>query len=396
LAYGPEFDPYSALYQEDPYPILRAARQAARIFWSDVLEAFVVTRYDDVRSVIMDDQSFLTWPPNAPPRLRTPSITLMDGEAHHALRLATMPNFTRRLLEETIPPVLGAAVDGLVASFIARGSVELVQEFANPIPAKIIGHLTGVAETETPGLPAEVERMLEADASPHISRLQSGVEETRAFFGTVSQSLIERERSCPSGTLISKLLSTDVAGRPMTEAEVASFVVTLIVAGIETTQRLIANLAFVLADNMELQAQLRADETLIAQAIEETLRLYPPNQFRMRYAAHDQELLGQTLKAGDKVFAMIASANHDDDVYENPEQFVLARFKGARERGHLAFGMGPHLCMGSALARMETETAIRTLLRRLKRFSVADGADVAFHGFRNRSPVSLPLQFEAA
>jgi hypothetical protein len=396
LAHGPDFDPYSDLYQQDPYPLFRAARRTAPIFWSDVLQAYVVTRYDDVRSVIMDDESFLTWPPNARPPRPSPPITLMDGQAHRALRLATMPNFTRRALEEVIPPLVGAAADGLAASFILRGRVELVQEFANPIPAKIIGRMIGVAETEKPGLPAEVERLLEADASPHLSHLRPGVGQTRAFFATVSQSLIERERARPSGTLISRLLGADVAGRPMTEAEVATFAVTLIIAGIETTQRLIANLAFVLADDDELQAQLRADETLIPLAIEETLRLHPPNQFRMRYGARDQALLGHPLKAGDKVFAMIASANHDDDVYENPEQFVLTRFKGAREKGHLAFGVGPHLCMGSALARMETEIAIRTLLRRMKRFSIADGASIAFHGFRNRSPVSLPLEFEAA
>jgi cytochrome P450 len=393
---GPiDFDPYGECYRENPYPILAAARRAAPIFWSDVLEAFVVTRYEDVRTVVMNDEAFLTWPTNKPARV-PPAITLMDGAAHRAFRVAAMPHFTRRVLEETIPPVLDAVLNGLVNSFIGRGSVELVHEFANAIPAKIIGHLTGVTETETPGLPEAVGRLLESDASPHIGCLLPGVSETRTFFGNVARSTIEREKACPSGTLISKLLAGDRAGRKLSEEEVAGFLITLMIAGIETTQRLIANVAFVLAGDGALQSKLRDNEALIAQAVEETLRLYPPNQFRMRYAANDFEFLGHALKTGNKVFAMIASANHDDAVYRDPEQFVLGRFEGAREPVHLGFGLGPHLCLGSTLARMETEAAIRIMLRRTTRFSVAENAVVAFRGFRNRSPESLPLEFEVA
>ncbi|MFN3592284.1 MAG: cytochrome P450 [Thermaurantiacus sp.] len=385
-------DPYAATYQQNPYPLLRDLFDAAPIAWSAVLDAWLVGRYADVRDVILRDSDFRTWSPLEPEPEVLP-ITLMDGRPHRALRMTLAPHFTRGALRRTIQPLLEPLVSELADEAFAAPEVDLVAAYANRIPARVIRLMTGVPEAERPELAGMMERMLEADAAPHIEALQPGVAEAREMLTEAAIALILREREAPAGNLVSALLASRVDGRPMTEAEVASFAILLVVAGIETTQRLVANMAFILAQDHELQQSLRADRRLLAAFVEEALRIHPPNQFRMRFAAGDMEHLGVQLKRGDKIFAMIAAANRDARVYAEPDAFDLGR--GAREEPHhLAFGIGVHHCLGATLARIEGEIALAALLDRTDWFRPADTTPVTFRGFRNRSPTALRLRLE--
>jgi cytochrome P450 len=191
--------------------------------------------------------------------------------------------------------------------------------------------------------------------------------------------------------MISDLFDGEVDGQKLSDEDVAQFSMALLVAGIETTQRLIANLVYALCRFPEQMAALRHDPALLPAAIEEALRYFPPNQFRMRVAVADTELGGVAIPGGSVLYALTGSANRDPRAFERPDDFDITRQPG--ECKHVSFGHGPHHCIGAHLARLETFHAVSSLLDNTRDLRLDAARVPKLSGFRNRSPESLWLQF---
>jgi cytochrome P450 len=240
-----------------------------------------------------------------------------------------------------------------------------------------------------------VDTMLEYAADPANPEFaQSGPAATARLRGFL-RAAIAREREHPTSGLMRHVLDGRVYGRPVDEDDILSFSQIFCVAAIETTVRLIANLVFALTERPERLQAVIDDRGLVMPAIEETLRLLPPNQFRIRYAATDVPLHGTVIPQGSKVYALIGGGNRDPRVWPHPGEFVLDRFLQPRNLPpHLSFGWGPHMCLGAHLARTETRHALTALLDRLPGLRLDPEHAVAFVGFRNRSPRELFVRWD--
>jgi len=238
---------------------------------------------------------------------------------------------------------------------------------------------------------ASAEALLESLADPANEDLAAAAARAQAEIHDFIGGLIDAERQKPHHGFLTELCTVQLGERPLDDTEILNFCTLLCVAGVETTQRLIANVLYALMTHPADLARLRADPDLLGPAIEETLRWLPPNQFRRQYVAAPVTVGDRSLVPGDVVYAMIASANRDAVVFDRPESFELLRFgKQARAGRHLSFGSGPHYCLGTHLANIETHIAITALLTRLPELRLAP-SEVKFRGFRNRSPERLEL-----
>jgi len=343
-----------------------------------------VSRYDDAVSVLLDDERFVRDPrlalsPEAlseftagmPDSLAFIDNHMLnkDGEDHRRLRRLVTKAFTPRMVERLRPRVLEIA-DELIDRVESRGRMDLVEEFAFPLPITVIAELLGVPA-------ADRDRFREwsnAIVTPALS------EEGLARFGELMQefvdylhALFEERRREPGDDLISALVAVEEAGDSLDESELSSMVALLIVAGHETTVSLIGNATLALLQHPEQRAELEQHPELRSRAVEELVRYDGPVERTLtRWATVDVELGGRTIKRGDAVIAILGAADRDPSRFRAPDTLDLSAERDAK---HVGFGRGSHYCLGAPLARLETEVALATLLRRLSGLRLAAPGD---------------------
>jgi len=203
-----------------------------------------------------------------------------------------------------------------------------------------------------------------------------------------------REAAVPPDDFITRLLTTEVDGRRLSDIEARTQLMFLFISGNETTRHLISNLCFVLASRPDVLAACKADRDLVHNLVEETLRTMPPIQFLMRTCTVDTEFAGAALHADDKIAFGVASANRDESYFSDPDEFRLDR---PDPRGHFGFGGGPHVCPGATLARLEARVAVEVLLDKVATMTLAP--DYAFEKvpvFWAYGPSSLPISLTPA
>jgi pimeloyl-[acyl-carrier protein] synthase len=250
-----------------------------------------------------------------------------------------------------------------------------------------------VPEADEPWLIEAAHEMLEAEVDPD-KRDGTRRAEISASIKSLFARIVAQERRNPSGGLLSDLVQVEENGDRLSPDELLAMAEIVVIAGVETTQRLIASLVFGLLRYPAQLQTLLSDPSLLKFAVEEALRFYPPNQFRMRYVASDLTLHGTALKPGTKLFAFIGGANRDPRTWRSAEEFEIKRFADPAAPAHLSFGWGPHYCVGAYLSRVETIHALETLLGRLTNLRLDAAHEVRFSGFRNRSPSALHVRFE--
>jgi cytochrome P450 len=372
-------------FKADPYPFyarLRAEAPVHPVPLPDGRTAWLVTRYDDVAAALRDDRlakdpaNALTpqqlarqpWVPQFA-RPLTRNMLDLDAPDHTRLRGLVSKAFTPRLVEQMRGRVQ-ALTDGLLDAALRRGRVDLVRDYALPLPSTVIAELLGVPAADRPRFQRWSKALLAAGASrwgvllalPAVWR-----------FLRYTRKLIQSRRARPRDDLVSALVQAEEAGRRLSEDELVAMVVLLLVAGHETTANLIGNGTLALLGRPEQLARLRAEPGLIRPAVEELLRFASPVETATeRYAREDVAVAGAIIPRGGLVLAVIASANRDGRVFADPDKLDLAR----EPNRHLSFGLGAHYCLGAALARLEGQVAIGTLLRRAPglRLAVAPGA----------------------
>lgn len=389
------FDDAVAGDARDPYPELAEARNATPVQRLDTSNmphdeaapVFFVYRHEDVLEVLRDGETFssahiieLIMGDVMGKRI----MLGMDGEEHRRYRALVSTAFRQKALarweNELIVPIAEELIDG----FAGRGRAELVREFTFPYPTKVIAGLLGLPREDYKRfqrwsiaiLSVFGKRDLAIAASREVKEYLAGI-------------LDERRRE-PRADLISDLAHAELDGERLTDEEIFSFLRLLLPAGVETTYRSTGNLLFSLLSRPEQFDAVRADRSLIPQAIEEVLRFETPLLSITRLATRDTELSGVPIPAGSTVMAMLAAANRDDTRWTDPDGCDIFR----EARPHISFGQGPHICIGMHLARIEMRVALDLLLDRLPGLRLDPGGDDPhIRGQVFRSPTCLPVLF---
>jgi cytochrome P450 len=402
------YDPLRDEVQADPYPYYAALREEAPVCWLDSTQSYVVSRYEDVRRVMHDHDTFSSEAMGALvsrpveyadaadvldefDRSDFPnSIVGLDGSAHTRLRLIVNRGFTPRriaVLEAEMRRTARAFIGPLVAS----GSGDLQAGLAVPFPTTVIAELLGVAVERRDDFRRWSEWMVRGVFEPLDAAQQNEVANAGREMAEYLAAIVEERGDGRGADLISTLLDAEPEGGALTPAELEVFVFTLLIAGSITTAYLIGRSAQLLASDPSLLSWTRQDPSRIAMVAEETLRYDTPVQLMFRTATTDVELATTTIPSRSTVIALLGSANRDPSVFEDPDRFDPAR--GSTE--HLSFGHGVHFCLGAALARLEARVALEELLARTSILEPAGEAEsVASITFRG--PTRLPLRFREA
>jgi cytochrome P450 len=264
-------------------------------------------------------------------------------------------------------PFARTYISGLFDNLDAAGGGNLVEEMSTPIPMAVTGHVLGVPVGDIPTLAARIFALLHTDWPAYGVRDRQQPDAGRDLAGSAPELIAylegmiaaRRDGSVVSDDLISQMIAAEVDGERMSNERIRSLVVNFLSAGLSTTN-LISNILYRLITSPEFDALLRNDQGVIPAAIEESLRFEPPVLFLFRTVKEATAISGQALGAGDRVVMGIASANRDESVYKDGERFRI----DPSDPEHLAFGAGPHLCLGNHMARMEGRVVVEEYLRR--------------------------------
>jgi cytochrome P450 len=339
--------------------IYASLRIGCPVFWTDAWGGFwVASRYQDVYEAGRDPNRFASGPGvMIPPVGHDRPLLPMESDPpdHAAYRELLLPRFAPAAIARLESDVRELAVT-LVAAVASQGRADLYETLAKPLPMLVITRLLGI---ERDNLFWEWVELLMYGRVGGIE--PDAVRETAdALYGFLSDQLDQR-RAAPGDDLLSLLLEGDVNGRPYTQDEILDLGFFLVIAGIENTAFSIRATLRHLALHPQHRAALAADPSLLHNVVEQSLRLYPPVTGLCRTATRDTDLGGQPIAAGDRVLLLFGSANRDGTVFDQPDAFHIDR----RDGRHVAFGIGPHRCAGSHLARLEIRIAVEELLRRI-------------------------------
>jgi cytochrome P450 len=376
------FDPFTDAAIDDPYPQYHALRSSDPVHWSEKLHSWILFRHDDVTALFRDDERLSsdrtkaarvrgsTTPP-AGSNLRTVATDPPEHGPVRALLNASLNPRVRSLgpridaLVELLVERVAVAVERVAERAPLAGEVDLVEEFAYPLPINVICELFDVPDEDRDRI-----REHSYAVARGMDRFYSGSESRNALqelYGYFFPLVVQR-RGVAGDDLIHRLLAAEHRGDRFSELEVVAMCGTLVFAGHETTVNLLGNGMLALLRRRDELERLRAEPELIDRAIEELLRYDAPAQLISRAAVEDVELRGKRIPAGAAVLAGIGAANHDPEVFADPERLDLGRDPNP----HLAFGYGAHFCPGAQLSRIETRAAIPALLRRFPTIRLGD------------------------
>jgi pimeloyl-[acyl-carrier protein] synthase len=370
LDFASSFDPANPAFRADPYPFYHLLRSAAPVYWEGSLGSWILTRYADVVAVLRDPRFVVGFTAKALPMLlpRYEAMARMfqgwmlyqDPPEHTRLRTLVNKAFTPRVVEQ-LRPHMEQIVGDLLDQAQAHGSLELIADYAFPLPVTVIAQMLGVPAADRPlfkrwaqGLVGTLEPFIPAEVLDHANQVTV---EVLDYF----RRLAAEKRRSPGDDLLSALIAAEEQGRQLSNDDVLSTCVLLLFAGHETTVNLIGNGTLALLRHPEQLGQLRANPDLIKSAVEELLRFDSPVQLTGRVAMEDVVIDGQTIQAGQDVMMLLGAANRDPEQFTDPDRLDLGR----SDNKHLAFGGGIHYCVGAPLARVEAQAALPALLQRL-------------------------------
>jgi cytochrome P450 len=376
-----DFRPDAQDFLRDPFPLFRRLREADPVHWSPRLKAWVLTRYDDCRSVLLDREIssdrlrpyFATLPGPEAERIRdiirylTHWMVFRDPPEHNRLRKLTGKVFHVQSMHAMRPQVeaLAAWALGRIGD---REDIDFIADFAGPLPGLVIMAMLGVPRDALPLLKRLSDDMALFIGSSRMSAqkydvAQAATHEMAGFF----RALIGKRRAAPQADLLTQLVHLEEDGDRLSEDELVATCILLLFAGHETTTNHIANAMLALLRFPGELAALRAEPALAPRAVEELLRYDGPSGAQVRVVKAEQELRGKTLKPGERIFLMLNAANRDPEAYDEPDRLDLRR----KEVPHLTFGFGLHICLGFPLARMEGQVALPAVLGHWKRIELA-------------------------
>ncbi len=398
---SPDVSVLSEDFAADPYRSFARLRERAPVHHEPAIDSYFLSRYEDVKRVLTDHEAFTTetLQVRAEPVMRGPVLAQMTGDEHTAKRKIVVRAFTGQALQGHVRAVRANAAE-LMAPFLPRGRMDLVNDFGKPLAVHVTLDVLGLDRKDRQRVAA-----WHAGVAEFITSLTLTPERRRHCLDCAEQleahlrPVIEQRRRHPGEDLISKLCTAEFDGIGLSNRDVTALVVNVLAAATEPADKTIALLFKHLIDHPEQLAQVRRDPDLLPAAIAETLRFTPPVQLIPRQAEQDAVFAGTTVPAGATVFCVIGAANRDPEAFSAPDTFDLHRpdlgtarsFTAAAQ--HLAFGTGLHQCVGAAFARAEIETVAGMLLPLLDRVRYSPGFRYRESGLYTRGPVALPLDF---
>lgn len=414
------FNPLVEGYQDRLYEIYRQYRENDPVHWSrdgfSAMEGcWYVFRYDDVSFVLKDPRfvrehsvavgekipsevpTFPTPKAGADPStwLITTSFWEMSGQwmlfrdppDHTRLRQLVSKAFTPRVVEG-LAGRIGEIARALLQPALRDGGMDLIADYAFPLPVTVIAELLGIPAADRGQLRKWSNALFAAINGFVTEETVREADQATTELSVYLARIIAERRQEPADDLLTGLIQAREKEDRLTEQELISMAILLLVAGHETTVNLIGNGTYALLKHPDQMALLRREPGLAANAVEEMLRYDAPVQMTTRFAASDMILGGKRIRRGDNVVVVIGSANRDPVANEDPDRFDITR----REIRHLGFGGGIHYCLGAPLARLEGRIALTTLLSLTSEIRLLGGRPVYREGMVNRGLLSLPVE----
>ena len=398
------FDPYElqdtvAGDIADPFPRFAELRRECPVHvgWVDMgtgpgetmgpIDPVTVLGFDECVQVLRDHGTFSsTIYEGIMGEVMGRTILQMDEPEHRVQRALVSPAFRSKMLERWEEDLVRAVVNELIDGFAGQGQADLVRELTFNFPVQVIARILGLPRSDYPKF-----QRWAVEITSVAANWDRGVAASKALRDYFADVLADR-RAHPADDLITELVNVEVDGTKLDDEEIYSFLRLLLPAGVETTYRASGSMLFGLLTHPDQLQALIADRSLMAQAIEETIRWEPPVTVILRRATKDTELAGVKVAEGADIALLLGAANRDERKYPDPDEFDIFR----EVKQHVGFGFGVHVCLGMHLARMETRVAINTLLDRLPDLRLDPAAtDVHIAGMAFRSPLCLPVLFRA-
>jgi cytochrome P450 len=421
------FDPFDATHRDDPYPSYAELRRESPVHAIESKNAFAVSRYDDVAFILRHTELFSsnammrvlqsgfssgvstmgtglggeeakrlaemirTLPVNPVEAMQARSLIASDPPVHGPMRNLVNRGFTPRrisALEPRIRAIARAALDEIER----KGELELMKDFAIPLPVQVIAELLGVEPERADDFKRWSDSAVAGSTGAAVGHTAESLLRSFSELSAYMIGVIEERRRAPKDDLITTLTRAESGETALTPTEVVMFTLLLLVAGNETTTNLLGNTMLALLANPDQLALVQREPARIPALVEEALRYDGPIQFLVREAREDVELAGTKIPKGSVVLPLMGSANRDDAQFPDAHRFDVTR--GAS--GHLAFGFGNHFCLGASLARLEARVALEELFARFTSFERLDDGIEYIDSFLIRGIRRLPLRFDAA
>jgi cytochrome P450 len=387
-----EFSPYAYEFHEDPYPIYRRLREEAPVYHNEKMDFWAISRHEDVLAAFKDPKRFSnSHGVSIDPAARGPgaragtSFLGMDPPEHTRFRSVVARTFTPRRVAELEPRIRELTVETL-DRLVGADSFDVIKDFAGILPMAVISEMLGVPEADRDELRGWADLLVHREEGvfdvPPEGFIAFG--KMRKYFGE----LIARLRRDPGEDLLSSLVAEGGKKTSLSDDDLLSFCNLMVVAGNETTTKLLGNALYWLWRNPRQRALVQNDPSMIPASIEETLRYDNSTQTLMRLTLEDVEISGTTIPEGQHVLLLVGSANRDPEVFERPDEFEVTRDTSEM----LSFGRGTHFCMGAALARLEARVAFEQWWKRYPDYEVQEEAIERVHSVNVRGFAALPVR----
>ena len=397
-------DPYDYDFHEDPYPYYRRLRDEAPLYRNEELKFWALSRHHDVlqgfrNSTTLSNRDGVSLDPvsRGPHASKTMSFLAMDDPAHLRLRTLVSKGFTPRRIRELEARVTELAVQHLDTMLERAASgpagsvtVDYVAEFAGKLPMDVISELMGVPLADRDPIRAMADGVMHREDG--VNDVPASAIEASINLIVYYQQMIAERRKKPSDDLTSALLEAEIDGDRLTDEEILGFMFLMVIAGNETTTKLLANAAFWGHKNPDQLAPVYADLSRVPLWVEETLRYDTSSQILARTLSGDLTLYDTTIPEGDVLLLLPGSAHRDERVFDNPDDYLIGREIGSKL---MSFGSGAHFCLGAHLARMEARVALTELFKRIRGYQVDEDNAVRVHSSNVRGFAHLPITLKA-
>lgn len=392
-------DPYDYDFHEDPYPYYKRLRDEAPLYRNEELGFWALSRHRDVlqgfrNSTTLSNREGVSLDPvsRGPHASKTMSFLAMDDPDHLRLRTLVSKGFTPRRIRELEPRVTEIAqqhLDVMLERAAAGSTVDYVAEFAGKLPMDVISELMGVPQADRDQVRAWADGVMHREDG--VNDVPAAAIEASLNLIVYYQDMVAERRKKLTDDLTSALLEAEIDGDRLTDEEIIGFMFLMVIAGNETTTKLLANAAFWGHKNPDQIAPVYDDESRIPLWVEETLRYDTSSQILARMVSGELELYDTTIPEGDVVLLLPGSAHRDERAFENPDDFIIGREIGSRLQ---SFGSGAHFCLGAHLARMEARVALAELFKRIRGYEVDEANAVRVHSSNVRGFAHLPITLQ--
>ena len=392
----PLLDPYDYDFHEDPYPYYKRLRDEAPLYRNEEQKFWALSRHADVvqgfrNSTTLSNRHGVSLDPISrnDEAHRVMSFLALDDPGHLRLRTLVSKGFTPRRIRELEARVIEIAVEHLDAALQSDG-FDFVDDFAGKLPMDVISELMGVPAEDRVRIRALADGVMHRDDG--VSDVPPEAIQASGELLVYYANMVNERRKKPSDDLTSALVEAEIDGDRLTDEEIMAFLFLMVVAGNETTTKLLANAAYWGFKNPDQLAPVFDDHSLVKPWAEETLRYDASSQILARLVSADTTLYDTTIPAGDVLLLLPGSGNRDERAFDKPDEYRIGRDIGSKL---LSFGSGAHFCLGAHLARMEAQVALTELFKRISGYEVDEANSVRVHSSSVRGFAHLPITVKA-